>query len=243
MLTIGIESSGLVAGAAIIRDGLLVAEYNVQYKKTHSQTLLPMLEEICRMTETDPGDADCFAVSAGPGSFTGLRIGSSTVKGLALVKGKPVAEIPSVEAIAAGLWGCTGLVVPLMDARRNQVYTGIYTFEGEGEDMSMRTIMDQRPMDIEELARKLNSIDDVIYFLGDGVPTYLDRIRELIKTPYRLAPAGMNRQRASSVARLGEQYLKEGRVVPGEAHKPLYMRPSQAERERAEKQGIPSGGI
>ena len=103
--------------------------------------------------------------------------------------------------------------------------------------------MDQRPMDIEDLARKLNSIDDVIYFLGDGVPTYLDRIRELIKTPYRLAPAGVNRQRASSVARLGEQYLKEGRVVPGEAHKPLYMRPSQAERERAEKQGIPSGGI
>ena len=243
MVTIGIDSSGLVAGVAIIRDGILTAEYNTQYKKTHSQTLLPMLAEVCRMTETDIAETDCFAVSQGPGSFTGLRIGSATVKGLSLVTGKPVAEIPTVDSIAAALWGCTGYVVPLMDARRNQVYTGIYTFEGDGEDMSMRTVMSQRPMDIEELAEKLNSLDGVIYFSGDGVPPYLDRIRTLVKRPYRLAPPGMNRQRASCVARLGEQYMKEGKAVPGEDHKPVYLRPSQAERERNEKAGIPSGGI
>ncbi|MCR5303604.1 MAG: tRNA (adenosine(37)-N6)-threonylcarbamoyltransferase complex dimerization subunit type 1 TsaB [Lachnospiraceae bacterium] len=243
MLTIGIDSSGLVAGAAIIKDGVLLAEYTTQYKKTHSQTLLPMLAEICRMTDTDIAEADCFAVTEGPGSFTGLRIGSATVKGLALVTGKPVAGVPTVDAIAADLWGCTGLVVPLMDARRDQVYTGIYTFESAGEGMSMRTIMSQRPMDITDLVERLNSETGVIYFLGDGVPRYLDRIRSLLDRPYHVAPAGMNRQRASCVAVLGEQYLREGRAVSGFEHKPVYLRPSQAERERNEKLGHPSGGI
>ena len=126
-----IDSSGLVASAAILQDDLILAEYTLCYKKTHSQTLMPMLEEICRMTELDLQSLDAIAVSKGPGSFTGLRIGSATAKGLGLALGKPVIGVPTVDALACNLFGVQDLICPIMDARRNQVYTGLYTFEND----------------------------------------------------------------------------------------------------------------
>ena len=129
MRIIALDSSGLVASAAIVEDDTVLAEYNVQYKKKHSQTLLPMLEDIVKMTEFDMNTVDVLAVAAGPGSFTGLRIGSATVKGLGLVLDKKIAAVPTVDALAYNAYGCGDIVCPIMDARRNQVYTGIYTFE------------------------------------------------------------------------------------------------------------------
>lgn len=130
MKILGIDSSGLVASAAVVEDDNLLAEYTVNYKKTHSQTLLPMIDEIVRMTELDLNTLDGIAVAAGPGSFTGLRIGSATAKGLGLALGKPLVEIPTLEGLAYNLYGTEKLVCPMMDARRNQVYTGIYEFRG-----------------------------------------------------------------------------------------------------------------
>ena len=129
MKILAIDSSGLVASAAILEDDSLIAEYTVNYKKTHSQTLLPMLDEIVKMTDTDLNAIDAIAVAEGPGSFTGLRIGAATVKGLGLALDKPVIGIPTVEGLAMNLYGTNALVCPLMDARRNQVYTGIYRFQ------------------------------------------------------------------------------------------------------------------
>ena len=126
MKVLGIESASMVASAAIVEDGNLIAEYTVNHKKTHSQTLLPMIDEIVRMTETNLSELDGIAVSAGPGSFTGLRIGSATAKGLGLALGKPLLHISTLEAMAWQLWGCDGLVCPIMDARRGQVYGGAY---------------------------------------------------------------------------------------------------------------------
>lgn len=133
MRILGIESSSLVASAAIVTDDILTAEYTVNFKKTHSQTLLPMIDEIVTMTETELGSIDAIAVSGGPGSFTGLRIGSATAKGLGLALKKPLIHVPTVDALAYNLWGAKDLVCPIMDAKRNQVYTGIYRMRGEME--------------------------------------------------------------------------------------------------------------
>ena len=123
MRILGIESSSLVASVALVTDDVLTAEYTMNFKKTHSQTLLPMLDEIANMLELDLNTIDAIAVAAGPGSFTGLRIGSATGKGLGLALKKPLIHIPTVDAMAYNLYGCPDLICPIMDARRNQVYT------------------------------------------------------------------------------------------------------------------------
>ena len=132
MRILALDSSGLVASVAVVEDGMtddqVIAEYTVNYKKTHSQTLLPMLDEIVKMTELDLNSVDAIAVAAGPGSFTGLRIGSATAKGLGLALDKPLIHIPTLEGLAYNLCGSSDIVCPIMDARRGQVYTGIYEF-------------------------------------------------------------------------------------------------------------------
>ena len=133
MRILALDSSGLVATVAIVEDEQTLAEYTVNYKKTHSQTLLPMLDEIVKMTEYDLNTIDAIAVAGGPGSFTGLRIGSATAKGLGLALDKPLIHVPTVDGMAYNLFGCKGLICPMMDARRNQVYTGIYRFEKQFE--------------------------------------------------------------------------------------------------------------
>ena len=131
MRILALDSSGLVATVAVVEDEQTIAEYTVNYKKTHSQTLLPMLDEIVKMTELDLNTIDAIATSGGPGSFTGLRIGAATAKGLGMALGKPLIHIPTVDALAYNLFGTSRLICPIMDARRNQVYTGIYRFESE----------------------------------------------------------------------------------------------------------------
>ena len=133
MRILGLDSSGLVAGVAIVEDDRLLAEYTTDYKKTHSQTLLPMLDEIQKMIELDLESIDAIAIASGPGSYTGLRIGSATAKGLGFALNKPLVEVPTLEGLAWNLWGTEKLVCPIMDARRNQVYTGVYTFAAAGE--------------------------------------------------------------------------------------------------------------
>ena len=130
MKVLAIESSAVTASVAIMTEDTLIAEYTINYKKTHSQTLLPMIDEICRMTETDVSDIDIVAVSDGPGSFTGLRIGAATGKGIALAKNKPMVAVPTLEAMAYNLIGDDRLICPVMDARRKHLYTGLYRFNG-----------------------------------------------------------------------------------------------------------------
>ena len=231
MKILGIESASLVASVAVVSDGLVTAEYTVDFKKTHSQTLLPMIDEVTRMLELDLHEFDAIAVSGGPGSFTGLRIGSATAKGLGLALNKPLIHVPTLDATAYNLFGASGLICPIMDARRNQVYTGIYRFEREFE-----TVMDQDAMDMGELIGKLNGMGERVIFLGDGVPVYEKQISEKMTVPYDLAPAHVNRQRAASVAALGAVYFAEGKTETAMEHKPDYLRKSQAEREREERE-------
>ena len=200
MRILGIESASLVASVAIVTDDVITAEYTVNLKKTHSQTLLPMIDEIVKMLEVPLESIDAIAVSGGPGSFTGLRIGSATAKGLGLALNKPLIHVPTLDATAYNLFGASGLICPIMDARRNQVYTGIYRFEREFE-----TVMDQDAMDMGELIGKLNGMGERVIFLGDGVPVY-------------------------------EKQISEKMTETAMEHKPDYLRKSQAEREREERE-------
>ena len=126
MNILGIESSSLVASVAVATEDVVIGEYTVNLKKTHSQTLLPMIDAMMTLLEMDIKEIDAIAVSGGPGSFTGLRIGSATAKGLGLALKKPLIHVPTVDAMAYGLYRAKALICPLMDARRNQVYTGLY---------------------------------------------------------------------------------------------------------------------
>lgn len=232
MKILGIDSSGLVATVAIVEDDRLIAEYTVNHKKTHSQTLLPMLDEIVRMTEQRLDTIDAIAIASGPGSFTGLRIGSATAKGLGLALEKPLISVPTLEGMAYNLWGSKDAICPMMDARRSQVYTGIYAFEGE----ELKVLHEQQAVPVEELAEQLNALGREVILLGDGSLVYQTVLEEKLSVPHRYAPAHLNKQRAAAVAALGLQYAKAGRFETAAEHQPDYLRLSQAERERAQKE-------
>ena len=239
-----IDSSGLTATVAVVEDTQTVAEYTINYKKTHSQTLLPMIDEVVKMTELDLNTIDAIAVAGGPGSFTGLRIGSATAKGLGFALNKPLIHVPTVDGLAYNVYGCEDIICPIMDARRNQVYTGIYTFSKkagtkEGSNLVepvFQVIKMQMAVSIEELAERLNRYRRPVVFLGDGVPVYENILAEKLTVPYSFAPAYMNRQRAAVVGTLGIQYYKAGKFETAEEHRPDYLRVSQAERERAQRE-------
>ena len=231
MKILGLESSSLVASVALLEDDVVIAEYTVNYKKTHSQTLLPMLDEIVRMTEQDLTQLNGIAVAAGPGSFTGLRIGSATAKGLGLALDKPLAAVPTVDAMAYQLFGCRYRICPIMDARRSQVYTGVYTFED-----SFRVLREACAISVEELMRYFDGTDDRIVFLGDGVPVFRDVIRKALGERALFAPAPSSRQRAAAVAALGMEYFRRGEIQTADEHAPNYLRMSQAERERKKRE-------
>ena len=238
MRILGIESSSLVASTAIYEDGITMAEYTVDFKMTHSQTLLPMIDEMVKLVGIDLNTIDAIAVSGGPGSFTGLRIGSATAKGLGLALNKPLIHVPTLDATAYNLFGASGLICPIMDARRNQVYTGIYEFRGD----TMEVLEPQMAVDIEVIAEKLCERQQDVIFLGDGVPVFkdklcnglMDKLHDCGKEFY-FAPAHVNKQRAGAVGALALRYLEEGKTETAEEHQPEYLRMAQAERERAEK--------
>lgn len=237
MRILAIDSSGLVATVAVVEEeneiSKTIAEYTINYKKTHSQTLLPMLDEIVKMTDMDLDTIDAIAVAGGPGSFTGLRIGSATAKGLGLALKKPLIHIPTVDGLAYNLCYTDRIICPIMDARRNQVYTGIYQMDGD----KLQVLEAQMAVEIDELAKKLCTYGKPVIFLGDGVPVHKDRLEKELMTNYDIAfaPAHMNQQRAAVVGMLGIQYYKEGKTETAMEHKPDYLRVSQAEREREER--------
>lgn len=231
MRIVALESSGIVASVAVMENDKLIAEYTTNDKKTHSQTLLPMLDDILKMVNIDIEDIDAIAVSGGPGSFTGLRIGSATAKGLGLALDKPIVNIPTLEGLAYNLFGVKSIICPIMDAKRNQVFTGIYKFKRE----KLKTIKEQTAMDIEELIEELNSLTEEVIFVGDGIQNYSNIIKENILVDYYFAPPHLRLQRAGAIGILAYEYIKSGKIESADEHKPEYLRLSQAERQLKER--------
>lgn len=232
MKILAIEASGLTAGCAIAEDGNLIGDYNIQYKKTHSQTLVPMLEELKNMTELELSSIDAIALTEGPGSFTGLRIGAATAKGIGLALEKPLLPVPTVDSLAFNLFGTESLVCPIMDARRRQVYTGIYE-----ENTHPVCLRKQCAISVEELAQDLNERNRPVIFLGDGVPVYRSVLDEQVKVSHSYAPGHLSLQRAATTAVLAcHLYEEQGDacLVSADDFRPEYLRKSQAERQKEE---------
>ena len=238
MKILALEASGQTAGCALICDGVLLGEYNIQYKKTHSQTLVPMMEELRKMTELDLATLDAAAVTNGPGSFTGLRIGAATIKGLCLALEIPVIPVSTLESIAWNLAGASSLICPVMDARRRQVYTALYRMKEKTE-----FVMYPCAMAADDLFDALNARGEEVIFTGDGVPVLQDAMKEKLTVPFLTAPAHMAVQRAGTLASLAyRKYEEQGEkcLVSADSLRLEYLRASQAEQQReiARKAGM-----
>lgn len=231
MKILGIDSSGLVASAAIADEKNIIAEFTVNNKQTHSQTLLPMIEKVVDMSGIELEQIDAIAIAAGPGSFTGLRIGSATAKGIGLALKKPIVSVPTLEGLAYRVGVFDGLICPIMDARRGQVYTGIYKADSDG----LTCLSEQKAVDIHDILKELEEYDEKVIFLGDGVEVHRETIENELKNEFVFAPVHLSKQSAAAVAVLGSIYFEQGKAESADEHKPIYLRKSQAEREREER--------
>ncbi len=225
MRILALDSTAVTASVAVTEDERLVAQLTLNNGNTHSQTLLPMVESLFKMLDITADDIDIFACSAGPGSFTGVRIGAATVKGLAFGRGKDCIGVSTLEALAYNMRGYKGIVCPVMNARRSQVYTAI--FRSDGKDIVR--LEDDAAISARELEGMLLAYDEPIYLCGDGIGVCIDAFEsaKIMETPEE-----SRYQSAYSVAQVALHLYRNGvRCSDGELV-PTYLRPSQAERER-----------
>ena len=225
MLILGIDASGHTASTALLEDGVVLAEYSLNIGLTHSQTLLPMVAEIFSRTGKKVTELSAIAVSAGPGSFTGLRIGAATAKGIALPYAIPLVSVSTLEALAANASDRESIVHPIMDARRQQVYTGAFR--------NGKLLGEEEAISVEERCKKVNATPGRHLFLGDAVPVYKETLEKLLNVDYGFVSPQNLLQHAASIAVLGAEKFAHGEGVPGDAFRLSYIRAPQAERERA----------
>ena len=231
---LAVDTSASVASAAVMEDSKLLGEYTVNHKKTHSQKLMPMIKELMESLELIPTDIDIYAASIGPGSFTGLRIGVTTIKSIAFASAKPVISVPTLDALALNIPLTESLVCPLMDARNNQVYTALYKRE-KGRQVKITEYMGIK---IDELIELIQGKNHKVVFVGDGVYLHGDELKCKLGEYCEIAPGSLLLQRASSVAQAGLMMAAEGRVESCFEMVPFYLRKSQAERELERKEAL-----
>ncbi|MBW7573535.1 tRNA (adenosine(37)-N6)-threonylcarbamoyltransferase complex dimerization subunit type 1 TsaB [Caproiciproducens faecalis] len=226
MRILAIDSSATAASAALLDDDRLLGEFYINTRLTHSQTLMPMIENLLQCTRTELKDVDLYAVSAGPGSFTGIRIGVASIKGLAMAQNKPCAGVSTLEAMAQNLGHMTGTICAVMDARCGQVYNAIFTAHGN----SIERITPDRALSIEDLAEDCKNYTNPIILVGDGAKLCYnnERFKSLNAV---LPPEHLLYQRAWGVAKSALKVSEQGGAVTPAALMPVYLRLPQAERE------------
>ena len=228
MNILAVDTSALTATVAVMKNGVTVFENNITNALTHSETLMPMIDHALNAVKLTVNDIDLFAVSCGPGSFTGIRIGVSAIKALAYATGKNVFGMNTLKALAYNAALAENVnICPIMDARRSQVYNAVYKFENG----KACTVVEPRALSIEELCSEIN---EKTIFVGDGVNVYKEKIKELCGDKAVFAPAHMVLQKASSVA-YAASIANENNYLSPEALEVIYLRKSQAEREREER--------
>lgn len=227
MKVLAVDTSASVAAVAIMEDSNLLGEYIINHKKTHSQKLMPMIKEIMHDLELEPCDIDVYAASSGPGSFTGLRIGITTIKAMAYAVNKPVVSVPTLDALAYNITISDLLVCPIMDARNKQVYTALYAWE-KGRQVKLTEYMG---IPIEELIQIVKEKNKKTVFNGDAIDIHKDLIKAELNDNCEFAPGNIKLQRASSVAQIALIKALEGMHESCFDMVPFYLRKSQAERE------------
>ena len=225
MIVLSMDSSSLVTTVALLKDEHILGEFTINFKREHSVILMEKVEELLKDCEVDINDVDGFVVSKGPGSFTGLRIGMATVKGLSMGSNKPYVSISSLDALAYSLLNFDGLICPIMDALRDSVFTCIY----KNIDGKLTKVIDYSALSLEELATELNSLGEKVIFTGDGVYKHKDYL--LANIPQAVfAPNHLSIIKASSLGELGMIELKNGNFDDKNSA-PLYLKKPQAVRE------------
>ena len=230
MKILAVDSSAISAGCAIMEDGQIIAESFVKVGLTHSETLLPMVSNTLSNAKMTEDQIDCYAVSAGPGSFTGIRIGVAAVKGMAFTRNTPCIGVSTLEAIAWNCQAMDGVICTAMDARRSQVYNALFTFEG-GE---LVRLCDDRAISIEELTAELLAEKRKIYLAGDGAQLCYNAMCGALPE-VSLVPENMRYQRGFGVAMAAKRIYEKSGAVSADELIPTYLRPSQAERELNKK--------
>lgn len=228
MKILALDSTAEVCSVAVCEDERLISEITINTGNTHSETLLPAVEQALKLSGLTVNDIDAFACSTGPGSFTGVRIGVATVKGLAYEKNKPCVPVSTLEALAYNLSSFDGIICPVMNARRNQVYTATFNCS-RGK---LERLCPDRAISIAELDEELSSISLPVYLCGDG---YDITLKNSTKTKFEYVFERSRFQSAYSVARCAYKKLLLGETVTDATLVPVYLRPSQAERERLER--------
>ncbi len=227
MKILAVDSSAVSAGCAIVEDDRIIAESFVNVGLTHSETLMPMIVNTLSSAKLTAKDIDCYAVSSGPGSFTGIRIGVSAVKGMAFTFHTPCIGVSTLEAIAWSCAGPGGLICSVMDARRQQVYNALFLSDGK----DIQRLCDDRAISMEELSAGLRSRQQTVYLAGDGAALFYDEFGKSLPD-VRLAPVHLRFARGYGVAMAAQRiYASQGAVSPDQLV-PTYLRPSQAEREK-----------
>lgn len=230
MLILAFESSAKAASVALMKDGVLLGESFQHSGKTHSATLMPMAEALMKDCEVKAADLDCVAVSKGPGSFTGVRIGVAAAKGLAWAAERKVCGVSTLLGMATQMAHLSGIICPVMDARRQQVYNAIFSSDGK----SLTRLTEDRAISLEELKKELETYEKPIFLVGDGSKLCYNTLEEHLPNLV-FPPAHMEMQRASGVAMAAEAMAAEGLLTTAQELVPNYLRLSQAERERLEK--------
>lgn len=226
----GIDTCCMAATAAVVSDDRLVAQIVQNNKRTHSQKIMPMIEFMLKEAEIELSDIDCFAAAVGPGSFTGVRIGIATVKALAHMTDKPCVAVSTLHALANNVAHFDGIICPILDARRGQVYTAL--FNGG----NMCRIAEDSACSIAELCKELAGTGERVMFLGDGVAAFGEQISNALGDKAIFAQRMQRMNLAASVAEIGCEKFVLGETISYSALVPEYLRLSQAERERLEKE-------
>ena len=224
MILFCMDTSGPVAGVALIQDGKVRYEGMAVNAFTHSQSILPMTEEAYRRAGLEIAQTDYFAVTVGPGSFTGVRIGVSTVKALAHATGKPCVAVDALEAMTAGVQPFSGVICPIQDARAGQVYGA--AFRGG----TLERLLRDEPIKLEDYLEKVSAFGQPLLFLGDGMPVHREAIQSILGDRAQFAPAHLAFLRPASAAYLA--WNKVDQAVDYKSLSPLYLRPPQAERQK-----------
>ena len=224
MILLLLDTSGPVAGAALVENGVVRYEAMAVNAFTHSQSILPMAEEAYLRTGLSLENTDYFAVTVGPGSFTGVRIGVTTVKGLAHAMNKPCVGVDALESIAYGVQPFSGILCPIQDARAGQVYGAL--FQGG----AMERLMEDTPIALEDYAKKAAAYGQPLLFLGDGMPVHRERIWEMLGDQAHFAPAHTAYLRPAAAAMLA--WERRDTAVDYLTLQPLYLRAPSAERRK-----------